>query len=81
MKFDWKAVLKSVGSVVDAVIPMGVGNRTKIAVIGCPVLGLAATVVPFFPPALPFLPVVAMLQHALCVGAPAFALAGLARNL
>lgn len=73
---NWfKSVLAAVGSFVDTVVPVGVGSRTKFAVIACPILGFAA---PFVPA--PYGVVVPVLQHVLCTAAPAFAVAGLVRK-
>jgi len=78
---NWlKAILKALGAAVDAAVPVGVGNRTKIAVVACPVLALAAPVVGLIPGAAPFAPLIPIAQHVFCAAAPALALAGLVRN-
>lgn len=76
---DWVLkVLKAAGQVVDTLVPMGVGSRTKFAVVACPVLGVIGPVVASLHPAAAVaLPIV---QHALCAAAPAFALAGVVRD-
>lgn len=73
-------VVSAIGKVVDAVVPVGVGSRTKFAVIACPVLSFASPVLAAIPGAAPFVPLVPVIQHALCAAAPAFALAGLVRK-
>jgi hypothetical protein len=76
-----KSILKALGAAVDAAVPVGVGSRTKIALVACPVLGMLAPVVGLIPGAAPFAPIVPIVQHVLCAAAPAFAVAGLARDL
>lgn len=75
-------VLKTIGKVVDAAVPVATGARTKIAVVACPVL--ASPVVPALLNAIPgasvLVPVIAPLQAVLCTAAPLFALAGLVRD-
>lgn len=75
-----KGVVESVGKVVDVVVPVGVGSRTKFSVIACPVLGFAAPFISLIPGAAPFVALIPAVQKALCVAAPAFALAGLVRK-
>lgn len=78
---DWlKKIVAAVGAVVDAVVPFGVGSRTKIAVVACPLLGVVAPAVALIPGAAPFLPLIPIAQHVLCGAAPALALAGLVRK-
>jgi hypothetical protein len=74
---DWlKNVATKIGELVDTVVPILVGARTKIAVVACPVLGY---LVPFVPAQ--YQPVVVTVQHFLCgVAIPAFAVAGLVRK-
>lgn len=75
-----KGVIESVGKVVDVVVPVGVGARTKVAVIACPVLGLAAPFLSLIPGSAPFVALIPAVQKAFCAAAPAFALAGLVRK-
>lgn len=75
----FKSILAALGLVVDKAVPVGVGSRTKFAVIACPVLGLVAPVVGLIPQAAPFAPIIPLVQHVLCTAAPAFALAGMVR--
>jgi len=75
-------ILKAVGKVVDAAVPVATGARTKIAVVACPIL--ASPVVPAILNAIPgagsLVALVAPLQAVLCTAAPLFALAGLVRD-
>jgi len=73
-------ILKAIGAVVDTVVPVGHGNRTKIAVIACPVLAFLTPALAASPKTAPFVPVLNDLAVALCGAAPAFALAGLVRD-
>ena len=75
-----KGVILSIGKVVDVVVPVGVGSRTKFAVIACPVLALAAPFASMIPGAAPFVALIPAVQQALCGAAPLFALAGLVRK-
>lgn len=78
---NWfKTIVEALGAVVDKVVPVGLGARTKFAVVACPLLGIAAPALAVIPGAQPFLPLVPIVQHALCAAAPAFALAGLVRK-
>ena len=76
MAFSFKAVAKALGAVVDAVVPVGVGSRTKFAVLACPVLQVGRVFVPA-----PYQVLVDAASHAFCAAAPAFALAGVVRDL
>jgi hypothetical protein len=74
------SLLKKLGGVVDAALPVAVGLRTKIAVVACPVLGSAvvkAVISAVYPPAVAVIPYA---QAALCSAAPLFAVAGLVRD-
>jgi len=74
---NWfKSILKAFGGVVDAAVPVATGNRTKIAIVACPILQVGSHFVPT-----EYQPIVGLVQTLLCGAAPAFALAGLARNL
>lgn len=73
-------ILAAIGAVVDKLVPVAPGSRTKIAVIACPLLSVATPVVSMIPGSGPFLPLIPALQSAFCAAAPAFALAGLVRK-
>lgn len=73
-------ILAAIGLVVDKLVPVGVGSRTKFAVIACPLLGIAAPVLSVVPGGAQFAPIVPLVQHVLCVAAPALAVAGLVRS-
>lgn len=75
-----KKLLSLVPVVVDTLVPVGVGARTKVAVVACPVLGLVAPLAGAIPGAEPFLPLIPFAQKVLCGVAPAFAVAGLLRK-
>ena len=85
MTFSWKwlsDVVDAAVNLVDKAVPVAVGARTKIAVVACPILGVAGPVVGgLYPPAAP---VVSLVSHTLCgvaaVAAPTFALAGILRK-
>jgi hypothetical protein len=74
------SIFEAIGAVVDKLVPVAKGQRTKIAVIACPLLSVLAPLVSQYPAAAPFLPLIPALQGALCAAAPAFALAGLVRK-
>lgn len=69
-----KKLAKAVGAVVDTAVPVGVGNRTKYAVLGCTALQFGG---PFVPAQ--YQPAVTLAHQVLCAGIPAFALAGAVR--
>ena len=75
-----KGLIVAVGKVIDVLVPVGVGKRTQIAVVACPLLALATPFVGMIPGAAPFAALLPVLQTALCGAAPAFALAGLVRK-
>lgn len=81
MSFSWKwlsDVVDAAVNLVDKAFPVAVGSRTKIAVVACPILGVAAPVVGgVYPPAAP---VLGLVQHVLCAAAPVVAAAGLLRK-
>jgi hypothetical protein len=67
-------LVKAVGSVLDTVVPAGVGSRTQYAVAACTVLQFGGAFVPS-----QYQPLVAAAQHVLCAATPALALAHLVR--
>jgi len=81
MSFSWKwlsEVVDAAVNLVDKAVPAFVGQRTKIAVVACPLLGFAAPVVAGFVPGSG--PVLSIVQSVLCAAAPVTALAGLLRK-
>lgn len=79
MNWNWlKDVVDAAVNLVDKAVPAFVGQRTKIAVVACPLLGFAAPVIGSFVPG--SAPVVNIVQNVLCAAAPVTALAGLLRK-
>jgi hypothetical protein len=72
--------MAALGAVVDTVVPVGVGSRTKIAVVACPLLSFVAPAIAAIPGAEPYLPLIPAVQKAMCYSAPALAFAGLVRK-
>lgn len=83
--FSWKwisDVVDAAVNLVDKAVPAFVGSRTKIAVVACPIIGVAGPIVSgLFPPAAP---VASLVSHVLCpvagTAAVTFAAAGLLRK-
>jgi hypothetical protein len=84
-----KNIAIALGNVVDVLVPMYHGDRTKLAAFGCPTLKAVSVVLPALGAAVPVVAPIAMALGAiiphvepfLCGSVVAFAGAGLARKL
>lgn len=78
---DWKwvkDVVDAAVNLVDKAVPAWVGKRTAVAVVACPLLGVAKPFVSTLVPGSG--PVLDIVQDALCTAAPVFAGAALLRK-
>lgn len=78
---DWKwikDVVDAAVNLVDKAVPVWVGKRTAVAVVLCPLLGVAKPFIKGFAPQVA--PAVDILDGVLCSAAPVFAAASLLRK-
>lgn len=79
MNWSWlKNVVDAAVKLVDVALPAWVGKRTAIAVVACPLLGVAKPFVSTLVPGSG--PVLDIVQDTLCTAAPVFAGAALLRK-
>jgi len=73
-------VLQTTGSLVDKAVPIAVGSRTQLAVLGCMILGYTIPLLLKLPNGAALVQVVFAVQQFLCGASGAFAFAGLVRS-
>lgn len=81
MNWNWswvKEVVDAAVNLVDKAVPAFVGKRTALAVVVCPLLGVAAPIVGSFVPGSK--EALSVVQSVLCASAPVFAAASIFRK-